>query len=182
MREDFIFKDAPPHLYFWTKRGIAVRSLPELLTILEQMDDETFRHHVTHEKNDFSEWIKNVFHEKSLAEEVSNLSSKEGMIEAIRRRLSRIKEPALEKIEENIEDTEEQIKQILEKEREIAKREEKIREIEERIEKKLDSAKIQKDSKTQKDAKFFSKEFIQGIVVGLLLSAIGVLVYVKFFG
>ncbi len=179
MKEDFILKDIPPHLYFWTKKGIVIRNLEELLAILEQMDDETFTHHVNNEKNDFSNWIKSVFHEKELAEEILHTLSKDGIIRILKKRVTKFQEPALEKIEDSIDLTEKRIKEILEKEREIEKREEKIREIEERIEKKLDNAK--KGANAQKEAKFFSKEFIQGIFVGLLLSAIGVLIYVKFF-
>ena len=69
----------------------------------------------------------------------------------------------------------EKIEEILRKEKEIEKKEERIKEIEEKIEKKLG------EIKNPKNTKFFSKEFVQGLIVGILLAVLGILVYAKFF-
>lgn len=66
-------------------------------------------------------------------------------------------------------------KEILQKEREIEFREKKMQEVEERIEKKLDAA-----AKKQKDT-VFSKDFVQGIIVGILIVALIIVIYWKFF-
>jgi len=70
-------------------------------------------------------------------------------------------------------------KGIFEKEREIDFREKKIQEIEERIEEKLMDMPNKEDIKKQNS--LFSKDFIQGIVAGILLIALGLVIYWKFF-
>ena len=70
----------------------------------------------------------------------------------------------------------EKVEEILQKEREMTLREEKILEIEERIEKDLGKQKQAPVS----DSKFFSKEFVQGLVTGFLITLIGLLLYIKF--
>ena len=70
----------------------------------------------------------------------------------------------------------ERIEEILVKEKEISHREQKIQEIEERIERQLETHKGKKEQNTV----FFSKEFVQGIVAGFLITLIGMLIYIKF--
>jgi hypothetical protein len=65
--------------------------------------------------------------------------------------------------------------EILSKEKEIELREKKIEEIEERIEKELD------ELNSKRNPKFFSNEFVQGLVTGLLLFLVIGLIYIKFF-
>lgn len=65
--------------------------------------------------------------------------------------------------------------EILAREKEIEKREEKIEEIEERIEKELG------DLSAKRQSKFFSREFIEGLLIGLLLALVIGLAYIKFF-
>jgi len=67
------------------------------------------------------------------------------------------------------------IEEILMKEKEIGKREEKIEEIEARIEKEL------AELAAAKEPRVFSKETIQGFIIGFLLALIIGLVYTKFF-
>lgn len=66
----------------------------------------------------------------------------------------------------------EKIEEILQREKEIEIKEEKIREIEDRIESRLAAA--------NKEPKFFSADFIQGLLIGLLIGFIGLLVYIRF--
>jgi hypothetical protein len=67
------------------------------------------------------------------------------------------------------------IEEILVLEKEIEKREEKIQEIEERLEKELEHL------NKQKDQNFFSREFIHGTLIGLLIALIVGVVYIRFF-
>ncbi len=69
------------------------------------------------------------------------------------------------------------INEILLKEKELEKREEKILEVEERIEKRLSKEIVIVNTKPT----FFSKEFVQGLVTGLLITLIAALIYIKFF-
>ena len=72
-------KEALPKNYFWLHKGGALKSLNELKEALKKMDNETFAHHVNNKKNDFSSWIKHSFGDASLADKISNLSTKEEM-------------------------------------------------------------------------------------------------------
>jgi|SRR3989344_3276788 len=65
------------------------------------------------------------------------------------------------------------IEELAQKEREVSIREKKILEIENRIE---------KDLSRSAPGKIFTKEFIQGILVGLLIFLVAMLVYIKLTG
>ncbi|MFH1053192.1 MAG: hypothetical protein V1740_02130 [Candidatus Woesearchaeota archaeon] len=155
------------------------------------MDDETFKHHVNKEKNDFSEWIRVVFKDEELANAVKKTASRNIIAKLIEEKIKNIKK--LEKKEVNKKEkkeatkpqikegkdvikeettrqdiTQKKIDEILQKEREIEKREESIE-------------KILEKTKIDRSTKFFSKEFVQGIIVGLLLAVICALIYLKFF-
>lgn len=184
VNEEDILKDVPSHHYFLARNGVTIKNLQELKTAIEQMDDASFKHHVNEEKNDFSEWIKNIIKDEKLAKNILSTFSKEKMMQIIEKRIKEAENKNSEnkiiippqKQEEKINEKQPQkVEEALQKEIEIRKREEKIREIEEKIEKKLGEA------AQPKSAKFFSKEFIQGMVIGLLLSVVCILIYIKFF-
>ncbi|MCK5281919.1 MAG: hypothetical protein KAK00_00785 [Nanoarchaeota archaeon] len=270
-----ILRDIDPTHYFFSKNGVIIKSLHELKTAIEQMDNESFIHHVNNEKNDFSEWIKHIIKAEKLAKDILKTTSKEKILKLIKKRIKKVKdkkpkkeekepkikttlmkkikygfnnlplvdsevaseyktikklekedkdkkkdkqknkkstqeilkaatEETMKLIEKKIEKTEEKIDEkvdssaqkikaeqkkinqkagissqkideILQKEKEIEKREKKIEEIEQHIENKLE------ELKKPKKARFFSKEFIQGIIVGILLSIAGIVIYLKFF-
>lgn len=72
-----------PEQYFWLANGKPVKSLSELSEVLAGMSKEVFNHHVTSEKNDFSNWIKGVFKGKSLADEIESTKTPKEMKEKI---------------------------------------------------------------------------------------------------
>lgn len=47
--------------------GTTLTNLYELIDALETMSDETFRTHVNAAKNDFAQWVQDVFSEHALA-------------------------------------------------------------------------------------------------------------------
>jgi hypothetical protein len=59
------FGNCPPDKYFKAKDGQVIRHLLALPAAIKQMDEETFRHHVNENRNDFLSWINNVFCQKS---------------------------------------------------------------------------------------------------------------------
>lgn len=63
--------DCSPELAFYIVSGERVLNLHDLAKHLEKMSDETFSHHVTSEKNDFSSWVCTVFGEGQLAAELN---------------------------------------------------------------------------------------------------------------
>ena len=61
-----------PEHYFVLKSGERIKSLEELITILNIISKETFEFHVNEEKNDFANWIQYVFKAPKLAESISD--------------------------------------------------------------------------------------------------------------
>ena len=179
--------DIAPEQYFYARNEAIITNLSELKESLDKMDDDTFNHHVTDDRNDFSEWIKHVVGDKKLAKEFTKAKSRNDASKIIQKKIQKTKkkETAVEAVEKEIHPkkakkkshteidvTLEKFDEIIQREKEIEKKEEKIKEVEERIEKQL---------KQPTDKKFFSKEFIQGVAVGVLLAVIAFLVYFKFF-
>ena len=86
-----ILKDVKPDYYFLMIDGSAIKNLLELANALHSMSDDVFYYHVTHDRNDFSNWIRDVFCEKELADEISRLHSKmETQIAVLRHLLKKL--------------------------------------------------------------------------------------------
>jgi hypothetical protein len=72
----------PTH-YFYLQNGVVLRSLRELSDALKEMDDELFDKHVTHDRNDFAEWVKHVFTHEDLAASLAKCHARKDMIKAL---------------------------------------------------------------------------------------------------
>ena len=72
-----ILQDAPETQYFLFCDGHPVKNVKELAEKLEHIEEEVFNHHVTENRNDFVNWVKDVFEEIELAEEISGLKNKD---------------------------------------------------------------------------------------------------------
>src|SRR3989338_572623 len=79
-----LLRNVPFEQSFHLVNGRNLKNLHELANALVSMDEKTFSHHVTKDRNDFSNWIKGVFREEELADQISRIRSREG----ISRRLS----------------------------------------------------------------------------------------------
>ena len=190
-----------PEEYFRLSNGRILKNLYELMNALESMDDDSFIFHVNEQRNDFSSWIRDIFKDEELAKLISNSQSRQDIIKSIEARLfetnkkgyvelladkpqhtinkkernKKAKSKSMAKISLQKEIPLDKIDEILMKEKEIEKREEKIEEVEARIENEL------ADLSAKKEPKFLSKEFIQGLLIGLLSASIIGLIYIKFF-
>jgi len=71
-------KIAPEH-YFSLCTGALVKDIKELAFILEYLSDEELNHHINSGRNDFSNWIRDVFGEKKLAEDLSKTKDRKEM-------------------------------------------------------------------------------------------------------
>jgi organic radical activating enzyme len=71
-----IFGEAPEKYHFYLSDGRKLKSLFELIEAFENMSDDVFRHHANEHKNDFSSWIKDVFKEEDLANEIVRAESR----------------------------------------------------------------------------------------------------------
>ncbi|MFH0978798.1 MAG: DUF5752 family protein [Candidatus Woesearchaeota archaeon] len=67
---------APEEVGFLLADGRRLNSLYDLIHALQDMPDDVFRHHVNDERNDFSNWVNDVFEEPELANELRNINSK----------------------------------------------------------------------------------------------------------
>jgi len=83
IKEKKAYPDCTPEHCFWTPDGQILKNVAELRTALKKMSRETFRHHVNEEKNDFANWIGEVFGDAELAENVRKAASKAAIIKAL---------------------------------------------------------------------------------------------------
>ncbi|MCC7573997.1 hypothetical protein KO361_00190 [Candidatus Woesearchaeota archaeon] len=76
-----------PDNYFYLRNGEKLRSIKELEKELEKNTNyenlENFYHHVTNEKNDYANWIKNVFHKQELYEKMKNVKKPDELLRII---------------------------------------------------------------------------------------------------
>jgi len=67
--------------HFILRDGRRIKNLEDLTHFLKFMDESTFKHHVTSDKNDFAKWIKNIVKDDELANNIKGSKSKEHMLE-----------------------------------------------------------------------------------------------------
>jgi len=72
-----ILQDAPETQYFIFCDGHPIKNVTQLAEKLEQIEDHLFNYHVTEDKNDFVNWIKDIFEEVELAQEIAGLKNKD---------------------------------------------------------------------------------------------------------
>lgn len=69
-------KTTSPHTAFRLQNGKTIHSLGELAATIATLDDATYTHHANNTRNDFAQWIHDVFGEKTLAQEVASAKNK----------------------------------------------------------------------------------------------------------
>ena len=65
-----LFSQVAPENFFVLCDGRVIKDYAELAGLLETMNDDIFYYHVTSDRNDFANWINDVFKEETLANEV----------------------------------------------------------------------------------------------------------------
>lgn len=75
--------DAKPEHYFRLRDGRVVKNLSELVEALRNMSDDVFRHHVNSDRNDFYNWIRDIFKDGVLAHRVRNSRTQQKMASVI---------------------------------------------------------------------------------------------------
>ncbi|MBR9691195.1 hypothetical protein GOV06_00240 [Candidatus Woesearchaeota archaeon] len=66
--------DVDPEQYFSLCTGGLIKDINELAFAVEYLSDEELNFHVNEDKNDFSSWIRDIFKEPLLADEISEIS------------------------------------------------------------------------------------------------------------
>jgi len=67
-------QDVPEHQHFYFVNGMRVKNVKELAEIMDKLEQEVFDYHVTSEKNDFYNWVKDVFNDLELAEKIMGVT------------------------------------------------------------------------------------------------------------
>ena len=80
--------EVAPERCFWVNNGPVLKKLEDLANFLPNMSEETFKHHVSRDKNDFSSWINDIVGDKTLANELLSSKSKDSIAKKIQKRLT----------------------------------------------------------------------------------------------
>ena len=71
--------EIPPQKKFFLCNGEVIGDVHELMEKLKTMDEGVFKHHVNVERNDFANWVRDVFMDKKLARDLARVKTKESM-------------------------------------------------------------------------------------------------------
>jgi len=85
-----ILMDVVPKHEFNIHMGTSIKNLQELADALEIMDENTFKHHVTKDKNDFSNWIRDVINDIDLSKELLKAKTREETLKTVRKRIEEL--------------------------------------------------------------------------------------------
>lgn len=80
--------DVPPDKVFWFHDGRTVKNLDEFAKALLEIPEETFRHHVAKDKNDFTNWIRDVIGDVTLAKELRKAATQATAARKVETRLN----------------------------------------------------------------------------------------------
>lgn len=86
--------DVAPEQCFWVNNGPVLKNLEELANFLPEMSEDTFRHHVNSEKNDFSNWVKDIIGDQKLADNLLSSSTRESALKKVMSRLNSLRKKA----------------------------------------------------------------------------------------
>jgi hypothetical protein len=80
--------DVPESFIFRCWDGWILRNLRELRDAMVAMENESYVHHVTEQKNDFSRWIRDVIGDDKLATDLEKSASKSQAGKAVSSRIA----------------------------------------------------------------------------------------------
>ena len=80
--------DVPQEQVFWCSDGRILKNLRELCDALGAMSEETFAHHVNAATNDFSNWVKDVIKDDSLASDLLTAANAGAALRVVTERIS----------------------------------------------------------------------------------------------
>ncbi|MEM4336902.1 MAG: DUF5752 family protein [Candidatus Woesearchaeota archaeon] len=83
-------ENVPAENAFLLFNGPKINNLYELAESLENMKETSFRHHVTGQKNDFSNWVRDIIGDKELAAKLLTTNNRTRMANMVRDRISQL--------------------------------------------------------------------------------------------
>lgn len=75
-----LFIELAPEKYFVLCDGKTIKDYKELAALLSTIGDDIFYYHVTPERNDFANWVRDVFDEQELADSIRSSKSRHEMM------------------------------------------------------------------------------------------------------
>jgi len=63
-------QDVPEHQHFYFVNGHRAKNVKELAEVMDRLEQEVFDYHVNENRNDFYNWVKDVFNDLELAEKL----------------------------------------------------------------------------------------------------------------
>lgn len=93
-----LHNNVKPENEFFLQDGRQLKNLKELVTALNTMDEATFSHHVNENKNDFHNWIRDVYEDKHFARKLLMARTRQETAYQVQRRIMEIKVPQAQEI------------------------------------------------------------------------------------
>jgi len=84
-------EDVPERYAFLLKDGRKLLNVEQLAKALKNMEHDVFYHHVTSERNDFHNWVRDIVLDLELAEKILNAKTPEDAKRVIEERVKFIK-------------------------------------------------------------------------------------------
>lgn len=80
LREDAerFLMDVPQDNVFWCQDGCVMKNMRQLRDALAGMSDETFSRHVSESNNDFTNWVRDVIKDGTLARQIARSRDRAG--------------------------------------------------------------------------------------------------------
>lgn len=82
-----LLENVKPENYFITKDGQKIRNISQLQKLLLNMKDDVFDHHTKQGRNDFSNWIRDIYKDRALADSVMLCRTKQSLAEKLKEKL-----------------------------------------------------------------------------------------------
>jgi len=86
-----ILSTVRPQKSFWVNNGPIVNNLKTLPKIINEMNDAQFMYHVNKDKNDFSDWIRDILGDKKLSNELRKCKIKKTFIDVLKKRIEELR-------------------------------------------------------------------------------------------
>jgi len=83
-----VLSDTSGDKCFFCHDGCIAKSLHELAECLAYITEEAYYHHVTPLKNDFSNWVRDVFGDDKLANDLTRCANHDEAAKAVRDRIA----------------------------------------------------------------------------------------------
>lgn len=80
--------EAPSDKYFYRSNGETLKTVSDLISVLQTMSEAEFNHHTKEGRNDFANWLWFVFDEKDVADKIFKAKTKEETVKILEKHYS----------------------------------------------------------------------------------------------